>query len=64
MPRAGALAALLPLAGVGGTPTFVANGTKVLGSGGLAAAIEGSLPWAEQSGIPRSEYYDRAVLGL
>lgn len=58
------LAAAQQEAGVRGTPTFVVNGTKVEGADGLAAAVEGARLWAEQSGIPRSEYYDRAVLGL
>jgi protein-disulfide isomerase len=47
-----------------GTPTFVVNGTAVLGVPGLRVAVEGALAWARQSGIPRSDYYDKAVLGL
>jgi protein-disulfide isomerase len=50
--------------GVQGTPTFIVNGTLVLGAGGLGAAVEAARAWAVQSGIPRTEYYDRAVLGL
>lgn len=50
-------------AGVSGTPTFVVNGAKVLGSGGLRAAVDAALAWATQSGIPRAQYYDKAVLG-
>jgi protein-disulfide isomerase len=50
--------------GVGGTPTFIVNGTKVVGAGGLGAAVDAARAWAVQSGIPRAEFYDRAVLGL
>lgn len=50
--------------GVGGTPTFVVNGAVVLGVGGLRAAVDAALVAAQASGIPRGEYYDRAVLGL
>jgi len=47
-----------------GTPTFVVNGTQLNGASGLRQAVDAALAWAERSGIPRSEYYDRAVLGL
>jgi protein-disulfide isomerase len=47
-----------------GTPTFVVNGTQVTGEPALRAAVEAALAWAAASGIPRTEYYDRAVLGL
>lgn len=49
--------------GVGGTPTFVVNGRPLLGAAGLAAAVEAARAWAVQSGIPRTEFYARAVLG-
>jgi protein-disulfide isomerase len=50
--------------GVNATPTFVVNGSKVVGAAGLRAAVDGALAWALQSGLPRADYYDRAVLGL
>jgi protein-disulfide isomerase len=50
--------------GIYGTPTFVVNGTPVLGAGGLQAAVDAALTRAIQSGLPRAQYYDKAVLGL
>ena len=50
--------------GVPGTPTFVVNGTPVVGGGGLRTAVQAALAYARQSGIPRAQYYEKAVLGL
>ncbi len=48
-----------------GTPTFVVNGTEVLGTRELRSAVLAALGWArQQTDFTRSEYYDRAVLGL
>ena len=58
-----ALAARL---GIQGTPTFVVNGVEVVGAvpaNELRAAIDRARDTAVSSGIPRAEYYDRAVLG-
>ncbi|HEU4382127.1 MAG TPA: DsbA family protein [Anaeromyxobacteraceae bacterium] len=52
--------------GVGGTPTFAINGRPLVGAQPLAtftAAVEAARAAAIASGIPRAEYYDRAVLG-
>ncbi len=52
--------------GVHVTPTFVINGEPLQGSVPLATfeeIVESARAKAEASGIKRSEYYDRAVLG-
>jgi len=52
--------------GVDSTPTFVVNGEVLVGAvpeGDLSAAIERARAAAVASGIPRAQYYDRAVLG-
>lgn len=55
---------------VPGTPTFVINGEVLVGAGPpgtfypvLRDRVDAALATARQSGIPRAEYYDRAVLG-
>lgn len=55
---------------VSGTPTLVINGEVLVGAGPpgtfypvLRARVDAALATARQSGIPRAEYYDRAVLG-
>ena len=53
-------------AGVGGTPTFVVNGTLLVGSRPAAdfrAAIEAARTRARASGVPAAQYYDTVVLG-
>ncbi len=53
--------------GIGGTPTFVINGQEVVGAvpeSNLRLVIDRARDTAVASGIPRAEYYDRAVLGL
>ena len=52
--------------GVSGTPTFAINGKPLVGALPLAtftAAVEAARATAIASGIPRAQYYDRAVLG-
>jgi protein-disulfide isomerase len=50
---------------VPGTPTYVVNGHLLFGASEdmLRAAIDQARAVAIASGIPRAEYYDRAVLG-
>jgi protein-disulfide isomerase len=62
--RVSADRALAVALGIPGTPSFVVNGTLVPGVGGLRAAVDAAQAAAVASGIPRAEYYDRAVLGL
>jgi hypothetical protein len=53
-------------AGVNGTPTFFVNGVPLVGNEYLdvfRAAIDRALAEAHASGLPRAEYYERAVLG-
>lgn len=53
--------------GVAGTPTFVINGQVIPGAypeSNLRFVIERARATAIASGIPRAEYYDRAILGL
>ena len=53
--------------GIDGTPTLVVNGVAVVGAvpeGDLRAVIDQARAAAVASGIPRAEYYDRAVLGI
>jgi len=53
-------------AGVSGTPTFFVNGAPLEGNqpiGTFRAAIDRARADASGSGIPRADYYDRAVLG-
>ncbi len=53
--------------GITGTPTFVINGQEVVGAvpeSNLRLVIERARDTAVVSGIPRAEYYDRAILGL
>lgn len=52
--------------GIRGTPTFVVNGVEVVGAvpeQELRDAIDAARARAVASGIPRAEYYRRAVLG-
>ena len=59
-----ALAASLALTA---TPTFVINGQEVVGAvpeSNLRLVIDHARDTARASGIPRAEYYDRAILGL
>ena len=52
--------------GVSGTPTFAVNGQPLVGAAPLdtfKAAVESARAAAIASGIPRAQYYDRAVLG-
>ncbi len=59
-----ALAATLEIPG---TPTFVVNGVLVVGAvpeDELRAVIDQARAKAIASGIPRADYYDKAVLGL
>lgn len=59
--------ALAARAHVNGTPTLFVNGARVEGGAvdeaTLRAAVERALTTAVASGIPRAEYYSRAVLG-
>jgi protein-disulfide isomerase len=53
--------------GVQGTPTLVVNGAPILGAvseGELRAIVERAREAAVASGIPRADYYEKAVLGL
>jgi protein-disulfide isomerase len=53
--------------GIRGTPTFVVNGSLLVGSQPASAfrsAIEAARTRARASGIPAAEYYDKAILGL
>ena len=53
--------------GVRATPTFALNGQPLEGAAPLddfKQKVESARATAEASGIPRQEYYDRAVLGL
>jgi protein-disulfide isomerase len=53
-------------AGVPGTPTFAINGEPLVGAQPLAAfeaMVEAARGRAIASGIPRAQYYDKAVLG-
>ena len=53
--------------GIRGTPTFVVNGSLLVGSQPASvfrSAIEAARTRARASGIPAAEYYDRAILGL
>ena len=52
--------------GLDGTPTFVVNGQEVVGAvpeSSLRLVIDHPRDTAIASGIPRAEYYDRAILG-
>lgn len=52
--------------GVQGTPTFAINGEPLVGAQPLAAfqaAVDAARAAAIASGIPRAQYYDKAVLG-
>jgi protein-disulfide isomerase len=52
--------------GVRGTPTFAVNGEPLVGAVPLDAfreKVEAARARAEASGIPRAQYYERAVLG-
>lgn len=54
-------------AGVPATPTFYVNGVELVGSAPYATfrdAVEQARAKAIASGIPRADYYRRAVLGL
>lgn len=58
--------ALANSVGIDATPTFVVNGVVVVGAvpeGDLRAVIDRARAQAVASGIPRAEYYDKAVLG-
>ena len=53
--------------GVNGTPTFAINGEPLVGAQPLdtfEAKVEAARAQAIASGIPRGQYYDRAVLGM
>jgi protein-disulfide isomerase len=53
-------------AGVAGTPTFFVNGLALVGNQPIdrfRSAIDRARSEARASGLPRAEYYDRAVLG-
>jgi protein-disulfide isomerase len=65
--RVAADAALGTSLGINGTPTFVINGVEVVGAvpeSNLRLVIDRARDAALASGIPRAEYYDKAVLGL
>ena len=52
--------------GVGGTPTFVINGEPLVGAlpySMFQDAINAAKTKALASGIPRAQYYDKAILG-
>jgi protein-disulfide isomerase len=52
--------------GIDGTPSFVVNGTLVVGAQpaeAFRAAIDAALARARASGVPAAQYYDRVVLG-
>ena len=54
-------------AGVGGTPTFFVNGTKVAGNQPFQTfkdAIDAALATAQASGIPAATYYEQSFPGL
>jgi protein-disulfide isomerase len=54
-------------AGVPGTPTFFVNGEALVGAAPYATfrdAVEAAKARAMASGIPRADYYRKAVLGL
>ena len=58
--------ALATSLGIDATPTFVINGEPVVGAvpeADLRAVIDRTRAEAVASGIPRAEYYDKAVLG-
>jgi protein-disulfide isomerase len=58
--------ALAATVGIPGTPTFVVNGVLVVGAvpeDELRAAIGQARARAIASGIPRADYYDKAVMG-
>ncbi|OFX19739.1 MAG: hypothetical protein A2V77_15100 [Anaeromyxobacter sp. RBG_16_69_14] len=58
--------ALATSLGIDGTPTFVVNGVEVVGAvpeGELRSAIDHARAVAVASGIPRADYYNKAVLG-
>ncbi len=58
--------ALATSLGIGGTPTFVVNGVEIVGAvpeSELRSAIDKARAVAVASGIPRADYYDKAVLG-
>lgn len=52
--------------GVSGTPTFVVNGVRLVGSQPASvfrSAIEAARTRARSSGVPAAEYYDKVILG-
>ena len=52
--------------GVAGTPTFAVNGEPIFGAASLdtfRAEVEAARAAAIASGIPRAQYYEKAVLG-
>lgn len=52
--------------GIRGTPTFVINGQRVVGvlaQSQFEAVINAARDRAQASGLPRSQYYDTAILG-
>jgi protein-disulfide isomerase len=54
-------------AGVGGTPTFFVNGTRVVGNQPFQAfkdAVDSALATAQASGIAAGQYYDQSFAGL
>ena len=58
--------ALATSLGIAATPTFVVNGLEIVDAvpeSDLRAAIDHARDVAVASGIPRADYYDRAVLG-
>ena len=53
--------------GISGTPSFVVNGSLLVGNQPASAfrsAIEAARTRARASGIPAAEYYEKVVLGL
>jgi protein-disulfide isomerase len=58
--------ALATSLGINGTPTFVVNGVEIVGAvpeSDLRTTIDHARAVAVASGIPRADYYDKAVLG-
>jgi protein-disulfide isomerase len=55
------------LVGVTGTPSFVVNGSLLVGNrpaSDFRGAIDAALARAKASGVPAAQYYDKVILGL